>query len=189
MFRRPSARRKSSHQALELNLVPMLDALVTLVAFLLFSMGFMAIVVIDTPAPMIAPAEEQIKKLEDKDPPLQLTAHILAEKILISDWSGSRENHVIPMRDNPEKPGEMIYDIEAFHQKLVEIKKRHQKEKQLILKPDPGVSYESLIGLMDAARQFEKTDDAPNKKDEQNQDTGVAETDLFPEVVFGNILS
>jgi len=61
----------------------MLDALVALVIFLLFSSSFLAIVVIDTPAPLLAPADEQVEKMKEK--PLQLTAFIQEKRIMISD--------------------------------------------------------------------------------------------------------
>ena len=192
MFRTPSSRRKSAQQEVQLNLVPMLDALVTLVSFLLLTMGYMAISVIDTPAPMVAPAEEQIEKIE-KDKPLQLTAHILKDKIIISDWSGSRENHeikTVPSTEADAKPGDVRYDLESLHKLLITIKGRHPKEKQLILKPDADVPYEQIINVMDASRYFDKTDVVPeNIKTKDVNGNEVPDTNLFPEVVFGNILS
>src|SRR5581483_9520635 len=110
---KPSTRRKSTQEEINLNLIPILDALVTLVSFLLFSSVFIAIVVIDTPAPLLAPAEEQVEKLKEK--PLQLTATIKDTKIIISDWSGSREAHTIDNIPDPNT-GESKYDLERFHQ-------------------------------------------------------------------------
>lgn len=184
MLRRPSARRKSAQSEVQINLVPMLDALVTLVTFLLLSSAFLAINTIDTPAPLLAPAEEQIEQLKDK--PLQLTAYIQEKQIIISDWSGSREKHVIPSVMDPTS-GELRYDLEAFHKALVEIKQRHPAESKLILKPEGGVAYEGLIGLMDAARFFDEKSDPPMVKKENGVD--VPEKNLFPEVIFGNIMS
>ncbi|MEW6056320.1 MAG: biopolymer transporter ExbD [Bdellovibrionota bacterium] len=185
MFSRPSSRRKSSQEGVNINLVPMLDALVTLVAFLLFSTAFMAIVVLDTPAPLLAPPEQQIEKLKEK--PLQLTAYIQPNQIILSDWSGSREKHVIPSVADPNKP-ESRYDLERLHRVLVEIKQRHPTEKQLIIKPEGGVAYEAIIGIMDAARFYDpKSDPVPYKKNEQGVD--MPEKNLFSEVIFGNIMS
>jgi biopolymer transport protein ExbD len=187
MFRRPSSRRKAASNEVTINLVPMLDALVTLVAFLLISTAFLSIVVIDTPAPLLAPAEEQ-EKILDKDKPLQLTAYIQENQIILSDWSGSRENHTIPSVADA-KTGEKRYDLEALHKMLIEIKSRHPKETKLILKPESGVAYEMIVGIMDAARFFEKSD--PSTPMKKNEKTGVDEVDkkLFPEVIFGNIMS
>lgn len=185
MLRRPSSRRKSAKSEVAINLVPMLDALVTLVTFLLFTTSFLSIAAIDTPAPQLAPASEQVENLKDK--PLQLTAYVQEKQIILSDWSGSREKHVIPSVLDPAS-NELRYDIERFHKTLVEIKTRHLKETKLIFKPDGGVSYESIVGLMDAARNFdEKGDPLLIKKDEQGVE--VIEKNLFPEVIFGNIMS
>lgn len=184
MFTRPSARRKTMSHGIELNLVPILDTLITLIAFLLFTSAFISIAFIDTPVPMLAPAAEQIKKLDEK--PLQLTAHIQENQIFISDWTGSRESHKIP-NVTDSSTGESQYDLEKFHQTLTEIKGRHPKEVKLILKPQGGVSYESLVGVMDAARLYQKTDVPLYIKNEQGMD--AVETKLFPEVIFGNIMS
>lgn len=162
----------------------MLDALVTLVSFLLFSTAFLSIVVIDTPAPLLAPPQEQEKQIKEK--PLQLTAYIQENQIILSDWSGSRERHVIPSVKDP-KTGEDRYDLEKLHQTLIQIKNRYPKETKLILKPDGGVAYESLIGIMDSARFFEKTDPPLYRKNAQGVDE--PERNLFPEVIFGNIMS
>lgn len=184
MFKRPSSRRKTHTETIELNLVPILDALVTLIAFLLFSTAFLSIVALDTPAPLLAPPDEQMEQLKEK--PLQLTAYLQPDKIQISDWSGSREAHVIPSVPDPNKPGELRYDYEKFHQTLLEIKTRHPVETKLILKPEGGVSYEDIVGIMDSARMIEKTDPPMMKKNDQGVDT--PETKLFPEVIFGNIM-
>lgn len=184
MFKKPSSRRKSENQEVNINLVPMLDALVTLVSFLLFTTAFISIVFIDTPAPQVSPATEQIEKLKEK--PLQLTAYIQEKQIIISDWSGSRENHTIASTTDPQS-GELKYDYEKLHQTLLAIKTRHPTETKLILKPDSGVSYEALVGIMDSARFFEKTDTPLFKKNEKGIDE--PEKKLFPEVIFGNIMS
>lgn len=184
MFKSPTSRRKSESEPVNPNLVPMLDALVTLVTFLLFSSAFLSIVVIDSPAPLIAPVEEQVEKINEK--PLQLTAYIKTETIILSDWSGSRESHSIPSVIDP-KTGEKRYDFEKFHQTLLGIKSRHPLETKIVFKPDGGVSYDVLISLMDAARSYEKSDSPLFKKNAQGIDE--PETKLFPEIIFGNILS
>lgn len=184
MFKIPSSRRKSKQEGIVINLVPILDAMVTLIAFLLFTSSFIAIVVINTPAPLLAPADEQIEELKTK--PLQLTAYIKPDHIMISDWSGSRENHVIKNVDDPST-GETRYDLEKLHQTLVEIKLRHPKETKLVLKPDGGVAYEVIVGIIDAARFFENTDTPLFRKNENGIDE--PERNLFPEVIFGNIMS
>jgi biopolymer transport protein ExbD len=184
MFSRPSSRRKVKSEEVAINLVPMLDALVTIVAFLLFTTAFLSIGMIDTPAPTLSSAPEQVEKMKEK--PLQLTATITENKIFITDWSGSRESHTISSVTDP-KTGEPKYDFEKFHQTLVEIKHRHPKEVKLVFKPTNGIAYETLVALMDTARFLEKSDAPLYKKNAQGLDE--PETALFSEVIFGNILS
>jgi hypothetical protein len=85
------------------------------------------------------------------------------------------------------KTGEPRYDLEKLHQLLIAIKNRHPTETKLILKPEGGVAYESIIGIMDAARYVEKTDPPMYKKNAQGMDE--PEKYLFQEVIFGNIMS
>jgi biopolymer transport protein ExbD len=187
MLKRPSSRRKSRPEEVNINLVPMLDALVTLVAFLLFSMAFVSIAVIDTPAPLLAPADEQQEKL--KEQPLQLTAHVQENQIVLTDWAGSRVNKTIPSVQDPADPEKTRYDLESLHKALLEIKEKFPKETKLILKPNAGVAYEAIVGIIDASRAYEKTDTVtpPTVKNERGED--VPDMRLFPEIIFGNIMS
>ncbi len=184
MFKRPSIRKKERTREINLNLVPILDALVTLTAFLLFSSSFLALVVIDSPVPLVSSAQVQLEKIKDK--PLQLTVHIQENQIIISDWSGSREHHVIRNIQDPTTQ-ESRYDLEKFHVLLVEIKQRYPHETKLILKPISGVAYEVLVDIMDAARELSNTDPPLYQKTAQGEQ--VPETKLFPEIIFGNIMT
>ena len=182
----PSSRRKSASEEVNINLVPMLDALVTLVAFLLFSTAFLSIAVIDTPAPLLAPADEQEKKLDEK--PLQLTAYIQEKQILLQDWSGSRVSKNVPSINDPNS-GLLAYDTESLHKALIEIKQKFPTETKIILKPDAGVSYDAIVNIIDHSRFYEKTDSVtlPSKKNDKGED--VQDNRLFSEIIFGNIMS
>jgi biopolymer transport protein ExbD len=182
MLKRPSTKRKSkTSEEISLPLVPIMDAMVTLISFLLFSASFLAIVVIDSPAPVLADPKEVLEK--SKQPPLNLTLRIQEKAMFIEGGFGNLVNRRIPNR--PDDGG---YDLEALHTALIEIKNRFPDETKLILMPDLGVSYDQIVQIMDAARRFEKTDPSMFKK---NPLTGVdeAETKLFPEFIFGNLLS
>jgi biopolymer transport protein ExbD len=181
MLRRPSSRRSGANgEQIELNLVPILDAMVTLISFLLFSASFLAIAVIDTPAPLLADPREVMEKL--KKPPLNLTLRVQEAQLFLEGGFGNLVNRRIP-NTAEGKP-----DTVALHTALLEVKSRFPDEKKLILMPDAGVNYETMVMIMDSARKFEKTDPSMFKK---NPTTGVdePETYLFPEIIFGNILS
>ncbi|MGZ3708243.1 MAG: hypothetical protein ACXWPM_05415, partial [Bdellovibrionota bacterium] len=61
MLKRPSSRRKTSAEGIQLNLVPILDTMVTLIGFLLFSMSFLAVVNIESVVPQASPKNVQEK--------------------------------------------------------------------------------------------------------------------------------
>jgi lysyl-tRNA synthetase class 2 len=71
VLKRPSSRRKSSTEGITLNLVPILDTMVTLIGFMLFTMSFLALVTIESPFPEASSKvlEQKLKELSvDYDP-------------------------------------------------------------------------------------------------------------------------
>ncbi len=176
MLKRPSARRKSqSQEAADLPLVPIMDAFVTLIAFLIMATSLLSVTLIDTPVPIMA-------AMPDKDPkkPLALTLKISEEGLKLESGSRLIQERVIPKVERD-------YNIEKLHQALHEIKKQFVTEKTLVFMPTAGVKYEDIVKLMDASRKIEKTDESIYAKGEGDVTTVI--TDLFPDVVFGNIVS
>lgn len=177
MLKRPSTRSKSNKEALELNLVPMLDALVTMVAFLLYSISFLSFVSIESPAPVAATKEIQ-KKLDEK--PLQLTVSVRKTETEI--WSPFEriKRAVIPHTDE-KKP-----NTRGIHEFLLTVKQKFPNETKIVFVPYSEASYDLLIEVMDALRLIEPTDPPIYSKDQSGTDQLVKF--LFPEIVFGNLL-
>lgn len=179
MLKRPSSRRKAGAEQIQLNLVPMMDTFVTLIAFLLYTMAFIVMTHVETPLPTASPTEVA-EKLKEK--PLQLTVSFRTDETEI--WSPFKK---IDSKKIPNTP-EGTPDVTAIHQRLVEVKQQFPNEKQVVLAPNGSISYDSLVASMDGIRMLDATDPAIMVK---NPDTGVDQPlkQLFPEVVFGNILS
>ena len=179
MLKRPSTRRKSDQKQIELNLVPILDTLVTLIAFLLFTMSFFAFVHIETPIPQMS-AEDVREKLKEK--PLQLTLSLRETEAEI--WSPFEK--IAPRKIPNSAPG--TPDIAAIHAALIAIKQQFPTENKIVLAPNGGINYDSLVSVMDSVRLVEATDPPIFAK---NAQTGVDEQikKLFPDVVFGNLIS
>jgi len=177
MLKRPSARRKTTRE-IQLNLVPILDAMVTLIGFLLFTMSFLSLVSIETPFP-IASSEINQKKLKEK--PLQLTVSLRENDVRIWTPFDKFEPKTIPYLEEG-KP-----DVPGLHLALIEIKKLFPTETQIVLAPYAGTSYDILIAVMDGLRAIEKTDPPifMDNKETGNQELVKA---LFPDIVFGNLL-
>ncbi len=178
MLKRPTSRRKGGHKQIELNLVPILDAMVTLIAFLLFTMSFLTIVGIESPFPE-ASSEAVEQKLKEK--PLQLTVSMHESDLQI--WSPFEK---IPSKIIPHT-GAGQPDIKALHDALIEIKRQFPTETHIVIVPNDSANYDTLIAMMDSMRGMEPTDPPIFAK---NAQTGVDEQIkfLFPNVIFGNLL-
>jgi biopolymer transport protein ExbD len=178
VLNRPSSRRKGEKPQINLNLVPILDSLVTLISFLMFTMSFMSLVSVETPFPTASVAQNE-KKLKEK--PLQLTVSVREQDLEI--WSPFNRVASTTIRNVEDgKP-----NTAELHSKLIEIKQKYPKETQVVFVPTAAMNYDTMVALMDAMRVLEATDPpifAPNAE------TGVDEAvkALFPEVVFGNLL-
>lgn len=178
MLKRPTSRRKGGSHQIELNLVPILDTLVTLIAFLLYSMTFLNIVGIESPFPIASSAETE-QKLKEK--PLQLTVTLREKEVEI--WSPFEK---IPSKTIPNT-GTTQPDLKAIHEALLDIKKQFPTETHVIIVPIPSTNYDTLIAVMDTMRTMDTTDPMIMVKDPK---TGVdMQTKmLFPDVIFGNLL-
>lgn len=179
MLKRPTSRRKSESEQIEINLVPILDTMVTLIGFLLFTSSFMSIVTIETMAPVMS--SEQVQK-ELKEKPLQLTVSIRKKDTEI--WSPFEKIKAITVPHTAEGEPNLL----AIHEGILGVKQKFPQETKVVLSPHAGVSYDSLMALMDAVRVKQKTDPLITWK---NPVSGVDEAvpALFSEVVFGNLLS
>lgn len=178
MFKRPTSRRKTIHREVQLNLVPILDTMVTLIAFLLFTMSFLQIVSIESPFPQASPKEVE-KKLKEK--PLQLTLTMRQGEVEL--WSPFELIQPKVIKDQLAGTP----DVKAIHAALLEIKRRFPTETQVVFVPTAGVNYDTLISVMDSTRMVEPGDEPIYFKNPATDRDEVAKA-LFPEIVFGNLL-
>jgi biopolymer transport protein ExbD len=178
MLKRPSSRRKGRNEQIQLNLVPILDAMVMLIGFLLFTMSFLALVSIESPMPIsaAAPLDEKVKER-----PLQLTLSMHEKDVEI--WSPFQKFEAKTIPNMPDGAP----DLKAVHDFLITIKLKFPKETKIVLTPTKSSNYETLIAVMDAVRALEPTDPPIFIK---NELTGMddPQKNLFNEVVFGNLL-
>ena len=155
-----------------------MDALVTLVGFLLFGMAFLGLTHIETPFPETS-AEQVQEKLKEK--PLQLTISLRENDTEI--WSPFDKIEAKKIPNNPEGNP----DLKGIHDALLDVKKIFPNEKKIVIAPNPQINYDNLISVMDSVRLIEKTD-APifTKNAATGNDEPVKQ--LFPDVIFGNLL-
>lgn len=178
MLKRPSSRRKSAREPIQLNLVPILDAMVVLIGFLLFTTSFLAIVSIESPFPTASP-EQNREKIKER--PLQLTLTLREKEAEI--WSPFAK--IKPTTIPDLAPGQP--DINKIHETLVGIKQQFPAETKIVLVPARETDYDTLIQVMDGIRQMEKSDPPLFARNLQTGNDEPVKL-LFPEVIFGNLL-
>ena len=178
MLKRPSSRRNTKNAEVQINLVPILDAMVCLISFLLFSMSFLVLVHIESPFPTASTKDLQ-EKLKQK--PLQLTVSLHDKDVEV--WSPFER---IKSKTIPNL-ADTTPDLKTLHATLIEIKQNFKDETKVVFAPYPGATYDTLIAIMDTMREMTPTDPPMFQK---NAKTGLDEPmkQLFPEVVYGNLL-
>lgn len=163
----------------ELDLAPLLAVMVKLVPVLLVSSAFIQVMVIESELPQVV--NEAIQRQEDQKTPTNVALEVdeQAIRIVITD-KGQEKVETIAMKDG-------TYDLQALHSKLVDIKKAHPEVFKIELNPDGKVPYDTLVKIMDEARQAR---DAKVKFPvfDTKQGKNVETNYMFPEIVFANTM-
>lgn len=182
MLKRPSSRRRSHSSEVSLNLVPMLDALVTMIAFLMYTMAFLAFTMVESPLPLVSSAENQ-QQLPQR--PLQLTLTVKEKEVIL--WSPFDLIPQVVIPNKEDVGADSGPDTLKIHEELLKIKQKFPTENKIILVPKGSTSYDVIIQMLDAIKEFEKSDPPIVAK---NPKTGVDEQvqKLFSDVIFGNLL-
>lgn len=143
----------------ELDLVPIMNMVTILIPFLLLSVQFVSIAVIDSTLPAIGkPAEPSDTEPEEK---LNLSVAITDKGYTIMGASGvlgnaKGEGSTVPcLRDGC--PSAEAYDQKKLTEMLGQIKDEYSEEKNVILVPESNIPYEVLIATMDATREDPET--------------------------------
>lgn len=177
MLKRPTSRSKRDHKQIQLNLVPILDTMVTLIGFLLFTTSFLSLVSIESPFPMASP-KEVVEKIKEK--PLQLTLTLRDNEAEV--WSPFEK--IASTKIPNVSPGSP--DVAKIHEALLGVKQKFPDETKLVIVPGNGTTYDILISVMDGVRTVEATDPPLYRKTTAGTEEVVKA--LFPEVIFGNLL-
>lgn len=138
--------KKPKKHTKELNLVPILDMLTTVIFFLLLSTSFIEYTKLTLP-----PASTSSAPIEQKDPPL-------APKVLVTQKDANA--YSIRLSWGGAHPGQNVVQAEEAmitekaQQMIQSFSKRYPKEKTLQVSMGKTVKYQALISVMDAARDF-----------------------------------
>ncbi|MGH8505288.1 MAG: ExbD/TolR family protein [Stenotrophobium sp.] len=162
-IRRLQRHNRTRSLAVRLNLVSMIDVFAVLVFFLLLSASLAAdqlnALGLDLPSPDSVPQEQPLHK--------QLTVVIHRDRLELSD----RQGHTTSIPNISEG-----HDVKTLAERLLEIKQAAPSEEQITLLLDPDVAYNTLVQVMDAARNLPDGVDLGNNHSR----------DMFPLISIGD---
>jgi biopolymer transport protein ExbD len=180
--RRRTFRQRVEDSTYELNLAPMLDMMVALVPFLLLSIAFVRLVVVETKIPQpVAKALKQDRDKKDRD--VNIRMEVSAKKgvmILVKEKGKKTKKYSVKLKEGS-------FDVDAVHSKLVSIKQQYPKVFRLEILPKDNVVYKDVVQLMDTARYTTNSDPQLFVVDDETKEK-VPSKLIFPDVIFGNVV-
>ncbi|MGA2451474.1 MAG: biopolymer transporter ExbD [Polyangiaceae bacterium] len=138
--------------AVTLNLTALMDILSNLLFFLLACFGTTIVMGINATVPIQSSYDSSLA-----DTRQTVTAHVSVEK-------GGLDVAIVGSAQSPEELDrwhkripviEGIYDYHALTAMLFSIKKMYPRSDTMILTPEAGITYETMVATMDAARETE----------------------------------
>lgn len=136
--------RKNRHQGdPELDMIPFLNVMVVLIAFLLLNAVFAAVSVIDVNLPSKGQATTQ---QQDKKPKIALEVLVYDTYMLVNDRNSG------PLKRIANKDGKA--DVATLHTYLMRVKKQFEDITNISLLCESNTPYQTLIAVMDAVRYY-----------------------------------
>ncbi len=144
------------------NLVPIMNLVTILIPFLLLTVQFVHLAVIDSSLPAIGAPKATSDQVDDK-PPLMLTIAITDRGFIVGGnatilSSGEDEGQITDVAQAVEREptvpldGEGNYAFEKLTDLLVKVKAEYPDEQNVILIPESEIKYETIVHTMDASR-------------------------------------
>lgn len=181
MAKKPSDRTHRMRPLEGLNIAPLIDMVTCLMFFLLFFAGIIPVVILDAPLPKIASTADEVKQaMEDKNK---------LEVIVTVNESG------ISVKGGPlgaksfAKAQDGKYPYIDFHKFLVSLKKSRPQTTEVTLVPSNEVIYETLIEVMDYARELMPGDEGYEQLPPGvlGKPEAVQFNRLFPDMSIGGV--
>ncbi len=144
----------------DLNVVPMIDMMVMLVCFLVFSAVFTRTSILELNFPAANAA------IPDLPQGLQLEVVVRQSGLEVGD----RGTGVLKTLPNTAEG----YDMNGLADYLLLVKSKYQDQQSASVLLEPNIAYDTLVQVMDTVRVY-----APKGKN-------VVQTELFPEVSVGD---
>lgn len=154
---------KHKHKEEDINVTPLLNVLVVMIAFLILSAVFSRITIQE----IILPTQADAGTTPDK-PLITIEVIVRHDTLEISD--GKSVTATIPKLD-------MKYDFQKLSGILLHLKEKYSEKQDVTILIEPDIAYESMIQVMDAVKVVEV------KQAGQEKTQTVV---LFPQVSIGD---
>lgn len=155
-------RRKHLQEAVELNITAFMNLMVILVPFLLITAVFSRMTVLELNLPALDTQENSQQQLK------------LALQLVVRETSFDIQDANLGLIRRIERSADAV-DWKLFTKVLLEIKSRFPEEQNITLLLEPGVSYKTMIEVMDHVRSADIV-----------QIANLETVELFPNISIGD---
>ena len=175
-------RQRVEDSSYDLNLAPMLDMMVALVPFLLLSIAFVRLVVVETKVPQpVAKAIQEDRDKKDREVNIHMKIDIKKGVSLLIKQKGSKTKTInVALKEGS-------FDVDSVHKELHGLKEKYPDVFRIEVLPSESVSYRDIVALMDTARYATK-DDRPLFILDNETNKKVQTNLMFRDVIFGNVV-
>ena len=151
MFGQQMFQSRASDNDDEINLTPMMNLFVVLIPFLLTSTAFVKLSIINAAVPTIASPSDMDPSQSKKE--LNISIRIENNGFFLSGSGDNLTNQELAsVRRTIRAKSRGVMDYANLTATLTSIKRRFPKGKTAMIFPDESISYETIVGTMDAAR-------------------------------------
>lgn len=141
--------REARDQPSELNLIPIMNLMITLIPFLMLGAAFYHLGVIPTSLP---DKVEAVSK-PPKDAAVSLNLVIEPEQMVLTANSNAVPQDALDAMRRALPVTDKGHDLVALQAHLLAIKTEYPKSDTIVLLPDAQLRYETLVAVLDAARE------------------------------------
>ena len=174
-------RRETVEQSFGINVIPMIDLVTILNAFLLVSASFFAFGQIQVEVPYLSSKAPPTEDKSKNSLSINIEMKVNEIEIQVRNSRDLKADQAFTIAKQGED-----YEWKSFHDKLIEIKKGHPEITHYTLFPDEEIDYQSIVSLLDHSRSLEAGD--PPLSELTEDGTEVPATSLYKNVVMGGVL-
>ena len=168
--------KKKPREKVQLNIIPILDAVFIFIFFLLMSAQFLKVNEIASDAPSVKIADTTDDSQRE---PLNLTLEIFSKRIVIKSTARGKVLKSLPL-----KGGE--YDLDGLLKEIIVLKKNHLDESSVILKPTSAIAYSKIVKVIDVLRELPSDEPAVSGVNRKGEE--IQTRKLFNQIIFETII-